>query len=210
MTHQAKVAVRRLSREVVEAPNTEHFLSAPWRDWLLTCAELTVARPQLADGEPLWEEPEHKDGGASILHMGMTLYGRRDLRCQRGEGATDCRAGGVACFIRFVLRWEGTPGRTGRGGLLPARRGGPHRGEPPGHGLHGAADRPGAPGAGFPGLLQKGGLPWFPRGGEASRGVSLCACVRVGFVFASRGCFGRGGADMHRCTTGRRSLPATP
>lgn len=31
-----------------------------------------------------WAEPWHKDGGASIMHMGVTLYGRRRLECDQG------------------------------------------------------------------------------------------------------------------------------
>ena len=36
-----------------------------------------------------WAEPEHTDGGASILHMGVTLYGSRRLRCVQGDGEKD-------------------------------------------------------------------------------------------------------------------------
>ena len=43
--------------------------------------------PEAAAG--WWEEPEHQDGGASILHMAMTLYGSRRLRGQQGLGQAD-------------------------------------------------------------------------------------------------------------------------
>ena len=88
MAHDAKTAVRRLDKTVQQAPNTQHFLASHWREWFLTCGEVAVAMPQLEEGGELWEEPEHKDGGASVLHMGMTLYGRRQLRCQRATGTS--------------------------------------------------------------------------------------------------------------------------
>jgi hypothetical protein len=43
--------------------------------------ELCISR---ASGQ--WEEEQHLDGGASILHMGMTIYGRRALICEQGAG----------------------------------------------------------------------------------------------------------------------------
>jgi hypothetical protein len=33
-----------------------------------------------------WEEPWHHDGGASIVHMGLTLWGARELACKHGAG----------------------------------------------------------------------------------------------------------------------------
>ena len=36
-----------------------------------------------------WAEPEHQDGGASILHLGLTLFGRRGLVCRQGLGLPD-------------------------------------------------------------------------------------------------------------------------
>ena len=93
MDHEAKTAVRRLGEKVLEAPNTKHFLGSPWREWFCPCGELTVSMPRTGESEPWWEEPEHKDGAASVLHMGMTLYGRRLLRCQRAKGAFVFRGG---------------------------------------------------------------------------------------------------------------------
>ena len=86
LAHDAKTAVRRLDKVVLEAGNTQRFLQSPWREWFLTCAEMAVSVPASGEGEPLWQEPVHKDGGASVLHIGMTLYGRRHVRCQRAEG----------------------------------------------------------------------------------------------------------------------------
>ena len=104
LAHDAKTAVRRLDKTVQQAPNTKHFLASHWREWFLTCGELAVTLPQLSEGDELWEEPEHKDGGASVLHMGMTLYGRRQLRCQRAEGASGFRGvGGTGRGVGGVM-----------------------------------------------------------------------------------------------------------
>ena len=56
--------------------NGAHFLATAFADWFLTCAELAVTAAA-REGEEPWTEPCHQDGGASILHMGITLYGRR-------------------------------------------------------------------------------------------------------------------------------------
>ena len=86
MVNKAKAATRRLSEEMVQDKNVQHFLNAPWQEWFLACAELCISKAALADGAGYWEEPCHLDGGASVLHMGMTLYGRRDLRLEQGTG----------------------------------------------------------------------------------------------------------------------------
>jgi hypothetical protein len=73
--------------------NGQHVLDTPVHDWFLTCGELnisnagSVASSQEASGP--WEEPLHQDGGASILHMGLTVYGRRDVRFVQGPGLAD-------------------------------------------------------------------------------------------------------------------------
>jgi hypothetical protein len=68
--------------------NCDHFLKTPVEEWLLTCGELCVHAPANADGS-YWEEPRHQDGGASILHGGLTLAGRRRLRCEQGGDLGD-------------------------------------------------------------------------------------------------------------------------
>ncbi len=40
-----------------------------------------------ADGN--WKEADHMDGGASVLHMGVTVYGDRDMVCHRPGFETD-------------------------------------------------------------------------------------------------------------------------
>ncbi len=64
--------------------NGEHLLKTPFREWFLTCGELAITR---ASGR--WVEPLHQDGGASVLHMGVTLYGRRQVKLKQVEGLKD-------------------------------------------------------------------------------------------------------------------------
>ena len=56
------------------AGNAEHFLDSPLPSWFLSAGELHIFQ-NAAGGV----EPRHSDGGASVLHMGVTLYGRREL-----------------------------------------------------------------------------------------------------------------------------------
>jgi len=115
----AMQGARRLAGEELANPNVQHFLRTPVSEWLLTCAELCVSNPtpewsasleappvkrrktaSPEAGSPQeaaareaaagwWAEAEHQDGGASILHMAVTLYGRRRLRCVQGAGEAD-------------------------------------------------------------------------------------------------------------------------
>lgn len=74
-----------LEESVKANPNVMQIYDEHWRDWFLSCCEFTVSNPDMGDGS-WWEEAPHFDGGASVMHMGLTLYGRRDLRCELGEG----------------------------------------------------------------------------------------------------------------------------
>ena len=57
--------------------NAEHFVETPIEEWFLTCGHFCVAKVRNASGE-LYSEARHQDGGASVLHLGLTLWGRRD------------------------------------------------------------------------------------------------------------------------------------
>ena len=64
----------------------------------MTCAEINFIDPgDVSRG--FWREPLHQDGGASVIHMGLTLFGRRDLRLLQGGTLPDVvlhlRAGSV-------------------------------------------------------------------------------------------------------------------
>jgi hypothetical protein len=69
--------------EEERGPNGNHFMSLDVEEWFGNCAELVVLMPSRPDGSFV-EEELHSDGGASVLHMGLTLYGRRLLRCEQG------------------------------------------------------------------------------------------------------------------------------
>jgi hypothetical protein len=93
----AVAAVRKLEAKDV-AENGQHFLQTPFDQWLLTCGELCITKAgDSATG--FWQEPRHQDGGASVLHMGLTLFGRRTVLCEQGDGlpdvAIECLPGGV-------------------------------------------------------------------------------------------------------------------
>jgi hypothetical protein len=68
--------------------NVTHFLETPANQWFLTCGELCFMEGGCSGntGLDLWSEPQHQDGGASVLHLGVTLYGRRNVIFQQGEG----------------------------------------------------------------------------------------------------------------------------
>jgi len=67
------------------AANVELLLESPVQTWFLTGAELCVTNAG-SEASGLWEEALHQDGGASVLHMGVTLFGRRRVRFVQGEG----------------------------------------------------------------------------------------------------------------------------
>lgn len=94
MVHEAKKAIRRLPEEVQAQANAQAVLTGDWRTWFLTCGELTFSNPVMPDGGR-WEEALHNDGGASVMHMGITVYGRRLLRCVQGDGPSWEEGGGI-------------------------------------------------------------------------------------------------------------------
>ena len=63
-------------------PNGQDFMQRPMNKWFATVGQL-----HLFEAPAGLEETKHFDGGASILHMGVTLYGRRQLRFFEGNKA---------------------------------------------------------------------------------------------------------------------------
>jgi hypothetical protein len=61
--------------------NRQHFMESPLDSWFGAAAELCITE---ADGS--WLEETHQDGGASVLHMGVTLFGKRRMTCEQPEG----------------------------------------------------------------------------------------------------------------------------
>ena len=68
--------------------NAKHFVEAPLPSWFLSAGELHIFE-KAAGGV----ERRHSDGGASVLHMGVTLYGRRDLTFFVPETLTEVEGG---------------------------------------------------------------------------------------------------------------------
>jgi hypothetical protein len=91
--------------------NGQDFLDSPFTEWLLTCGEVTFTRAEVTEREAEankqlppeerievidnhWAEERHQDGGASVCHMSLTLWGRRRVVCD----VPGCAAVPVKCL----------------------------------------------------------------------------------------------------------------
>ena len=74
MTAEAKVALKALPADSL-GRNGIHFLEHDWSSWLASAGELHIFENAGSS-----EEVPHYDGGAAILLIAITLYGRRTLR----------------------------------------------------------------------------------------------------------------------------------
>lgn len=76
------MASRRLHASVgVVGQNGQHFLDSDWHTWLLQGAEIHFfPKPNCC------VEPKHMDGAASVIHAGLTLYGRRTVVFDQTDG----------------------------------------------------------------------------------------------------------------------------
>ena len=70
--------------------NGAEFVGTPLLEWFATCGELCISAASNKDAATgpntaatCWSEPQHQDGGASVLHLGVTLFGRRKLVCHQ-------------------------------------------------------------------------------------------------------------------------------
>ena len=61
----------------LEHPNVSQFRTTPLAEWAGSAAEICTV--PLSARDRLHFEDRHLDGGASILHFGLTIYGRRSL-----------------------------------------------------------------------------------------------------------------------------------
>ena len=61
-------------------------MQRPMNKWFATVGQL-----HLFEAPAGLEEAQHFDGGASILHMGLTLYGRRQLRFSKATSLVRAR-----------------------------------------------------------------------------------------------------------------------
>jgi hypothetical protein len=79
LNRQARAAAVAIPTERGDS-NKQHFLSHPVDSWFGSSGELCVTR---AEGN--WAEAVHQDGGASVVHCGITLYGDRRLVCEQPD-----------------------------------------------------------------------------------------------------------------------------
>ena len=87
MEASARKSLRRLPAEA-RGRNGDDFLATDMSTWFASCGELAFCEPGCQE-TGLWAEPEHQDGGASVFHIGLTLYGRRTLVCRQGLDLPD-------------------------------------------------------------------------------------------------------------------------
>jgi len=111
--------------------NGAHFVATTWENWVATCGELCITAATNSDGS-CWREPEHLDGGASVVHMGVTLFGRRLLVCQQGPGLEAvevlCRPGsvyigGLTGPLHEVIHQWPRPGESLSAATVPRKQG---------------------------------------------------------------------------------------
>ena len=89
MAASARVALQRLSAEE-RGLNGADFLKFEVHEWFASCGELVFVEPGDVE-RGFWAEPEHQDGGGSVMHLGVTLFGRRELVCRQGLGLPDVK-----------------------------------------------------------------------------------------------------------------------
>jgi len=80
--------------------NGRHMLETPWQDWLWTAGEAQITQPGTA-AAGYWQEPAHNDGGASILHLSLTYFGRRDTRFSLASAGPDAFVHSHPGFVYF-------------------------------------------------------------------------------------------------------------
>jgi hypothetical protein len=99
--------------------NRKHFMESPIDSWFGAAAELCISK---AGGS--WQEKKHQDGGASVLHMGVTLFGKRRMTCEQ--------VGGEDVWV------DNIPGTVYLGGLTGPRHGVRHEPSAEDELLHGS------------------------------------------------------------------------
>jgi hypothetical protein len=111
LSRQARAAATTCQAEGSDL-NRLHFLESPFDSWFLSAAEVAISQ---ATGD--WAEMVHQDGGASVIHMGVTLYGERTMTCEQPE------------LANIVVRNQ--PGTVYMGGLTGPVHGVVHTPSPP-------------------------------------------------------------------------------
>ena len=78
--HKAKTATRRLCKRA-RGKNGDAFLKQTIDEWFLSACELTFTDAYDEQTMTYFEEQRHNDGCMSVFHAGLTLGGRREMRC---------------------------------------------------------------------------------------------------------------------------------
>ena len=73
MGQEIAARIRQFPQHLQEGQNAQEFLNYVLADTCHVYAVVQVMRPIVRT------DPPHYDGGASLIHSGLTLYGRRDL-----------------------------------------------------------------------------------------------------------------------------------
>ena len=89
LTREVRSELGRLPADLL-GKTGKHFMTACFSDAVFAYAILQVMMP----GER--HDPEHYDGGASLLHGGLTIFGRRGLEVQTAAAAAAAPSGVVA------------------------------------------------------------------------------------------------------------------
>ncbi len=92
LTERVRAALRGLPSAFI-GQNGADFLSDSFSDTAFAYSTIQVMRPGPRT------DPQHYDGGASLLHMGLTLFGARDLECWYGEGSRLFPQGPGAIYV---------------------------------------------------------------------------------------------------------------
>jgi hypothetical protein len=102
LNRQARAAATACEAEGQDR-NRTHFLASPFESWFVSAGELVISK---ASGD--WQEPWHQDGGASVLHLGLTLYGERTMTCRTLCAEPDI----VVQNVPGTIYWGGLTGPT--------------------------------------------------------------------------------------------------
>ena len=78
--HKAKTATRRLGK-LRRGKNGDAFLKQTIDEWFLSACELTFTDAFDEQTMTYFVEDHHNDGCMSVFHGGLTLGGRREMRC---------------------------------------------------------------------------------------------------------------------------------
>jgi len=85
--------------------NGKHALRTPWQSWCLTAGQLFLTQ---AEGRLV--EDSHCDGGAGVVHMALTLFGKRYLQCWNSCEKPSCLTPRLEAKVVDKIKFEQQPG----------------------------------------------------------------------------------------------------